>query len=253
MRERIVLVTGATSGIGRAAALNLGRDARGVVVVGRRADRLNALVEEIGADRALAVACDVRDHDALAAALSALPAPFDAVDVVVHSAGLALGLEKADKADLAQWDEMIATNVRALVHLTRDLLPGMVARGRGHVVTIGSVAGTYPYPGGNVYGATKAFVAQFALNLRAELLGTGVRVTNVEPGMVESGFSVTRFSGDETKAKKVYEGMTPLSPDDIADAIRYAVDAPPHVNVNRIELMPTDQAFGPFAVHRNQT
>lgn len=250
MGDRIVLVTGATSGIGRAVALDLGRDAHGVVLVGRRADRLAAAAREIDEARVKTIACDVRDHDALAAALAALPPPFDAIDVVVHSAGLALGLEKADAADLGQWDEMIATNVRALVHLTRALLPGMVARKRGHVVTLGSVAGTYPYPGGNVYGATKAFVEQFALNLRAELLGSGVRVTNIEPGMVESEFSLNRFSGDAARAQKVYEGMVPLSPDDVAAAIRYAVDAPPHVNVNRIELMPTDQAFGPFAVFR---
>jgi 3-hydroxy acid dehydrogenase/malonic semialdehyde reductase len=170
--------------------------------------------------------------------------------VLVNNAGLALGLEPAHRASLDDWETMIDTNCKGLVTCTRALLPGMVERGRGHVVNIGSVAASYPYPGGNVYGATKAFVQQFALNLRADLLGTGVRVTVVEPGMAETEFSLVRFQGDAARAKDVYAGIHPLSADDVADAVTWCVTRPPHVNVNRVEVMPTQQAFSPFAVHR---
>jgi 3-hydroxy acid dehydrogenase/malonic semialdehyde reductase len=243
------LVTGASSGIGLACAEALaGAGARGVVV-GRRGDRLAALAARLG-DRAHALRLDVRDKAAIEAALAALPSPFATIDVLVNSAGLALGLEPAQRASLDDWERMIDTNCRALVHLTRTLLPGMVARDRGHVVNIGSVAGNWPYPGGNVYGATKAFVKQFSLNLRSDLLGSKVRVTNVEPGMVETEFSVVRFHGDEGRAGKVYEGMQPLSAADIADTVLWCVTRPPHVNVNTIEVMPVQQAFSPFAVNR---
>jgi 3-hydroxy acid dehydrogenase/malonic semialdehyde reductase len=165
---------------------------------------------------------------------------------------MALGLEPAQRASLDDWDRMIETNCRALVSLTRAILPGMVERGRGHVVNIGSVAGSYPYPGGNVYGATKAFVRQFSLAIRSDLLGTPVRVTNVEPGMVETEFSVVRFQGDRERAKGVYAGMTPLFAADVADAVAWCVSRPAHVNVNAIEVMPVQQAFGPFAIDRKK-
>jgi len=250
LRKGLAFVTGATSGIGAACARRLASGGRRVVLAGRREERLRALVTELGDDVAHAVVLDVRDREAVYAAVAALPAAWSEIDVLLNGAGLALGLEKAHQASADEWDEMIATNCRGLVHVTRAVLPGMVARDRGHVVNISSVAGEYPYPGGNVYGATKAFVTQLSLNLRADLVGTRVRVTSVEPGMVESEFSLVRMSGDKAKADAVYRGMTPMTPDDIAEVVAFAVERPAHVNVNRIELMATDQAFAPFAVHR---
>jgi 3-hydroxy acid dehydrogenase/malonic semialdehyde reductase len=249
LRNLTVLVTGATSGIGLACAEAFAREKARVVAVGRRADRLDALASRLG-DRVHPVALDVRDRGATEKTLGALPAAFAQVDVLVNSAGLALGLEPAQRASVDEWEQMIDTNCRALVVVTRALLPGMVARDRGHVVNVGSVAATYPYPGGNVYGATKAFVHQFSLNLRADLLGTKVRVTNIEPGMTETEFSEVRFGGDRERAKKVYAGMQPLSGADIAEAILWCATRPAHVNVNAIELMPVAQAFSPFTVHR---
>lgn len=245
-----ILVTGATAGFGEAIAGRFARDGHRLVVAGRRADRLEALARRLS-DRVpvLPLPLDVRDRPAIEAAVSALPPAFAAVDVLVNNAGLALGLEPAHRADLDEWEQMIDTNVRGLVVLTRAILPGMVERGRGHVVNVGSVAGNYPYPGGNVYGATKAFVHQFSLNLRADVVGTGVRVTSIEPGMAETEFSLVRLK-DADRARSVYEGMTPLSAGDVADAVHWAVTRPAHVNVNRIELMPERQAFSPFTVKR---
>ncbi|HTT72447.1 MAG TPA: SDR family NAD(P)-dependent oxidoreductase [Anaeromyxobacteraceae bacterium] len=250
LESSVAFVTGATAGFGRAIAEKLtGLGAR-VVLAGRRVDRLEALARALG-DRVHPLALDVRDRGAVLAALSSLPAPFAEVDLLVNNAGLALGLEPAHRASLDDWDAMIDTNCRGLALCTRALLPGMVARGRGHVVNIGSVAGSYPYPGGNVYGATKAFVHQFSLNLRAELLGTKVRVTVVEPGMAETEFSLVRLR-DESKARAVYQDMQPLSAEDVAEAVLWCVTRPAHVNVNVVELMPTQQAFGPFAVDRRR-
>jgi 3-hydroxy acid dehydrogenase/malonic semialdehyde reductase len=199
----------------------------------------------------LPIELDVRDRAAVAAAIAGLPAPFAAVDVLVNNAGLALGLEPAPRADLDHWQQMIDTNCTGLVTVTRAVLPGMVERRRGHVVNVGSVAGSYPYPGGNVYGATKAFVHQFSLNLRSDLHGTGVRVTCIEPGMCGgTEFSTVRFGGDQTRADAVYAGVTPLSADDVAEAVAWATAQPAHVNVNTIELMPVAQSFAPFQIHR---
>ena len=245
------LITGATSGIGEACAERFIRDGHRVVAAGRRADRLEALADRLG-PRLHPIALDVTDRPAVTRALEALPLEFAGLEVLVNSAGMALGLEPAPRALLDDWDRMIETNCRALVALTRLVLPGMIERGRGHVVNIGSVAGSYPYPGGNVYGASKAFVRQFSLALRSDLLGTPVRVTNVEPGMVETEFSLVRFTGDKSRAASVYAGMEPLSPADIADVEAWSVTRPAHVNVNTIEVMPVQQAFGPFAVHRNK-
>ncbi len=245
---RVALVTGATSGFGVAISERLHAEGARVVLAGRRADRLEALARRLG-ERALPVALDVRDRAAVDRAVGGLPGPFAAVDVLVNNAGLALGLEPAPRASLDDWETMIDTNCKGLVTCTRALLPGMVARDRGHVVNIGSVAGTYPYPGGNVYGATKAFVHQFSLNLRADLVGTGVRVTCVEPGMAHTEFSLVRLK-DEARARAVYEGMSPLTGADVADAIHWAVTRPAHVNVNVVELMPEQQAFSPFTVKR---
>lgn len=249
LTDRIALVTGATSGIGAACLESFVAAGARVVAAGRRAERLEALAKKHG-PKVHPLVLDVRDRAAVERALSSLPPAFAEVDVLVNDAGLALGLEPAHRASLDEWEQMIDTNCRGLVTVTRALLPGMVARDRGHVVNVGSVAGTWPYPGGNVYGATKAFVRQFSLNLRADLVGTHVRTTCVEPGMVETEFSVVRFQGDAEKAKKVYEGMRPLGPDDIADAIVWCVTRPAHVNVNTLELMPNTQANGPFVVKR---
>src|SRR5512134_959022 len=219
---QVALVTGATSGFGAATARAFAREGAHVVLAGRRRDRLEALAAELDG-RALPLVLDVRDRAAVEAAVAGLAPPFDAVDVLVNNAGLALGLEPAHRASLDEWEQMIDTNCRGLVTMTRAVLPGMVARGRGHVVNVGSVAGSYPYPGGNVYGATKAFVRQFTLNLRADLLGTGVRATAVEPGMAETEFSLVRFGGDAARAAKVYEGVKPLSGADVADAILWCL------------------------------
>jgi 3-hydroxy acid dehydrogenase/malonic semialdehyde reductase len=245
---KVALVTGATSGFGAACAEALLRAGAKVIATGRREDRLRALSAK--SDQVLAIPLDVRDRGAVEAAIGGLPAPFSAIDVLVNNAGLALGLEPAQRASLDEWETMIATNCTGLVTVTRAVLPGMVERNRGHVVNLGSVAGTYPYPGGNVYGATKAFVRQFSLNLRSDLLGTAIRVTSIEPGMAATEFSLVRFGGDAERAGKVYEGVTPLSGEDVADAIVWAVTRPAHVNVNAMELMPVQQAFAPFSISR---
>lgn len=245
------LVTGATAGFGAAIARRLVGAGHRVIVTGRRADRLAELAAELG-DAVLPVTLDVTDGAAVAALPHSLPDGWREVDVLVNNAGLALGLDPAFKADLAQWDTMVATNITGLMHMTHALLPGMVARNRGHVVNIGSVAGTYPYPGGHVYGGSKAFVKQFSLDVKADLVGTNVRVTNIEPGLCGgTEFSTVRFGGDAEKAAGVYKGTEPLTADDIAEAVVWVVGLPKHVNINRIEMMPTCQAAGPFAVKRS--
>ena len=245
------LVTGATSGFGQAIARRLVRDGHRVVAAGRRQDRLDALRSELR-EALLPIVLDVTDAAGVAALPGSLPEGWREPDVLVNNAGLALGLAPAHEADLAQWDRMVATNVTGLMHLTRAILPGMVARDRGHVVNLGSIAGTYPYPGGHVYGGTKAFVEQFSLNLKADLVGTFVRVTNVEPGLCGgTEFSQVRFSGDEGKAQAVYKGTEPLTADDVAETVAWVIGLPRHVNVNRIEMMPTCQAPGPLAIKRS--
>jgi len=248
LSQLTVLVTGATSGFGLATAEAFSKAGARLVVTGRRLDRLESFVRSH--PRTHAADLDVRDRAAVERFAATLPSEFARVDVLVNSAGLALGLEGAHRASLDEWEQMIDTNCRGLAVLTRCILPGMVERGRGHVVNVGSVAGSHPYPGGNVYGATKAFVHQFTLGLRADLVGTGVRATSVEPGMAETEFSLVRFQGDAAKAKQVYQGVTPLSAEDVADVILWVVTRPPHVNVNAIELMPEQQAFGPLSVKR---
>jgi 3-hydroxy acid dehydrogenase/malonic semialdehyde reductase len=244
-----VFVTGASSGFGAAVARRFAADGARVVAAARRANRLRDLTSEFG-PQVLPLTLDVRDRAAVAAAIDALPPEFAAIDLLVNNAGLALGLNPAQDADLDDWDQMIDTNCKGLVYCTRAILPGMVARGRGHVISLGSVAGSYPYPGGNVYGGTKAFVHQFSLDLRSDLHGTGVRVTCVEPGMAETEFSAVRYAGDTAKAGAVYSGMQPLTADDVAESIYWAATLPTHVNVNTIELMPTAQSFAPFQVAR---
>ena len=216
----------------------------------RRNNWLEALANEFGLVRIHPVVLDVRDRTAVEAAIGGLPPDFAELDLLVNNAGLALDLDPAQNADLDAWDAMVDTNVKGLMYVTRAVLPGMVARNRGLIINLGSTAATYPYPGGNVYGATKAFVRQFSLNLRADLLGTKVRITDVEPGLVGgTEFSTVRFRGDRAKAAKLYEGADALTPEDIAETIHWIATLPPRVNVNTIELMPVTQAFGPLVVH----
>ncbi len=241
-----ILITGATSGFGAACARRFAAAGWRLILTGRRRERLDLLQAELGDAVVAAPTLDVRDRQAVAAALQDLPE----VDVLLHNAGLALGLESAWQANLDDWETMVDTNIKGVMYCTRAVLPGMVARDRGHIVNIGSTAGSWPYPGGHVYGATKAFVQQFSRNLRADLLGTRVRVTHLAPGMAESEFSQVRFKGDDQRAASVYAGSEPLRPEDIAEIIFFVTTLPSHVNVNALEVMPVDQAWGPLAVHR---
>jgi 3-hydroxy acid dehydrogenase/malonic semialdehyde reductase len=245
-----VMVTGASVGFGAAIARRFAATGARVIVCARRSDRVTALAHELG-DRVHAIELDVRDRAAVDRTIAALPAEFAAIDVLVNNAGLAKGLEPAQRASLDDWDQMVDTNCKGLMYATRAVLPGMVARGRGHIINIGSVAGSYPYPGGNVYGASKAFVHQFSLNLRSDLHGTGVRVTCVEPGLASgTEFSTVRFDGDQDRARAVYTGVDALGPDDVAETVHWVASLPPHVNVNVIELMTVAQSFGAFQIHR---
>ncbi|MBP0494016.1 bifunctional NADP-dependent 3-hydroxy acid dehydrogenase/3-hydroxypropionate dehydrogenase YdfG [Roseomonas indoligenes] len=247
----IVLVTGATAGFGLAIARRFAGDGARIIAAGRRAERLEALRDELGAETVLPLALDVRERTAVERAIAGLPTEWSAVDVLVNNAGLALGLQPAQKADLDDWDAMVDTNVKGLMYLTHAVLPGMVERGRGHIVNIGSTAGEWPYPGGNVYGATKAFVRHFSLNLRADLFGTPVRVTDIEPGLVGgTEFSNVRFHGDDSKAAAVYQGAEALTPEDIADAVHWVASRPARVNINTLQVMPVAQSFGPLRVHK---
>ncbi|MFM7760506.1 MAG: SDR family NAD(P)-dependent oxidoreductase [Burkholderiaceae bacterium] len=246
----IVLVTGASSGFGEAIARRFVREGHQVNAAARRTDRLAALAKELG-PALTPTTLDVTSKVSIDAMLATLPSELRQIDVLVNNAGLALGLEPAQEAHLQDWETMIATNCQGLVWMTRALLPQMVARGSGLIINLGSVAGAYPYPGGNVYGASKAFVEQFTLNLRADLVGTGVRATNLAPGM--SGgteFSNVRFKGDDEAAAKVYVGTQPITADDVAEAAFWVGTLPPHININQIEMMPTCQGFSAFTVKR---
>lgn len=248
-----ILITGATSGFGRACALRFATEGWQLVLAARRHDRLADLQQKLGNETPVyIIELDVRDQQAVVDKFENLPENFLAVDVLVNNAGLALGLEPAQQSKLSDWNVMVDTNIKGLMYCTRAILSGMVRRNRGHIVNIGSIAGDWPYPGGNVYGATKAFVKQFSRNLRADLFGTAVRVTNIEPGMAESEFSLVRFKGDREKADKVYQGTRPLTPEDIAEMVHWVVSQPPHININRLEVMPTCQTWGAFAVDRNE-
>jgi 3-hydroxy acid dehydrogenase / malonic semialdehyde reductase len=251
MAPRVAFVTGASSGLGEAIARRYAAAGVRVVATARREQRLAALVDEFGEDLIFVSVLDVRDRAAIERLVTSLPPAFAEVDVLVNNAGLALGLEPAQDAVLENWERMIDTNCTGLVYMTRALLPGMVARRRGHVVNMSSIAATYPYPGGNVYGATKAFVHQFSLGLRADLHGTGVRVTSIEPGLIGgTEFSEVRFAGDADRATGVYADTTPLGPEDIAAAVEWVTSQPEHVNVNVIELMPVSQSFAALPIDR---
>lgn len=247
----IVFVTGATAGFGAAIVRRFLAEGHRVVALGRREDRLTSLRNEFTPEQIHTVVLDVRDNAAVENVVANLPADFAEIDVLVNNAGLALGLEPAQRAELDDWERMVDTNIKGLMYVTRAILPGMVARKRGHVVNIGSIAGNYAYPGGNVYGATKAFVRQLSLNLRADLVNSSVRVTDIAPGL-SSGteFSSVRFHGNDAKAAQVYANTQSLTADDIAEAVFWVTTLPAHVNVNVLELMPITQAAGPLAISR---
>ena len=246
-----ILVTGASAGFGSAIAHRFIAEGHRVVATARRLDRLDALRAELG-ERLLPVQLDVRDRAAVEAAVAGLPAAFAEIDVLVNNAGLALGLEPAQAASLDDWEQMVDTNCKGLMYCTHAVLPGMVARRRGHIVNLGSTAGEWPYPGGNTYGATKAFVRQFSMNLRADLVGTGVRATDIEPGLCGgTEFSNVRFKGDDAKAAAMYANTQPLTAEDIAETVHWVVSRPAHVNINIVQLMPQSQAFGPLVVKRD--
>jgi serine 3-dehydrogenase len=249
---RTALITGATAGIGEAAVRAFVADGWQVIATGRRADRLAALRERLAEDaggRIHTAAFDVRDEAARDAALDALPEAFRGIDLLVNNAGLALGTAPAQKADLEEWRTMVDTNVLSLIALTHRVLPMLIER-RGAIINLSSTAATYPYAGGNVYGGTKAFVKQFSLGLRADLAGTGVRVTSLEPGMVETEFTLIRTGGDQAASDTLYEGAEPMTGDDIAQTLLWVANLPPHLNINRMEMMPVRQSFAGFQVAR---
>tara|TARA_R100001039_G_C1814344_1_gene85022 strand:+ start:15 stop:767 length:753 start_codon:yes stop_codon:yes gene_type:complete len=245
---RTAFVTGATAGIGEATVRTLVASGWRCIATGRRKERLDALVEELGADKVHAAAFDVRDVEAMEAVLAALPEPFAGIDLLVNNAGLARGLAPAQEASLDDWQTMIDTNVTAMVVLTRKLLPTLIER-KGAIIAIGSVAGNYVYPGGNVYAGSKAFANHFTLALRADLHGTGVRVTSIEPGMVETEFTLVR-TGSQDASDDLYRGANPMTGQDIADMIKWVAELPPHLNINRLEPMPVKQDFAGFRVAR---
>jgi serine 3-dehydrogenase (NADP+) len=244
-----VLITGATSGFGAAGVRRFAKAGWRVVATGRRADRLKALVEELGAKNVHASVFDIGDEKAMDAALAALPEGFRDIDVLINNAGLALGTAPVPQSALSDWRTMIQTNVIGLVTLTHKLAPTLIAR-KGAIINVSSVAASYPYTGGNVYGGTKAFVTQFTLGLRSDLHGKGVRVTSLEPGMTETEFTVVRTGGDQAASDKLYKGANPMTAEDIADVLFWIATLPPHMNINRIELMPVNQSFAGFQVYR---
>ncbi|MGC9364428.1 MAG: SDR family oxidoreductase [Fidelibacterota bacterium] len=248
-----ILITGATSGFGKACAQKFAENQWRLILAGRRKSRLKSLADNLSHKTLVyPIPLDVRNRSVVSDQLGNLPPEFAVVDVLVNNAGLALGLLPAPECDLDDWDTMIDTNIKGLTYCTRAILPGMVRRNRGLIINIGSVAGNWPYPGGNVYGASKAFVQQFSRNLRADLLGKNIRVTNIEPGIAETEFSVVRFKGDREQAERVYENTEPLSAEDIAGIIWWLANLPEHVNINQLEVMPTMQAWGPLAIYRKE-
>ncbi|MBO2928391.1 SDR family oxidoreductase [Metapseudomonas otitidis] len=248
-----LFITGATSGFGEACARRFAQAGWKLVITGRREDRLKALAAELAAHtEVLPLTVDVRDRQAMEAAIAGLPAQFDRLQGLINNAGLALGTDPAPKCSLDDWDTMVDTNIKGLLYSTRLLLPRLIAHGRGAgIVNLGSIAGTYPYPGSHVYGGTKAFVRQFSLNLRNDLVGTGVRVTDIEPGLCESEFSLVRFGGDQARYDATYAGAEPIQPQDIAETIFWVMNQPAHININTLELMPVSQTWAGFAIDRS--
>lgn len=249
---RIVMITGATGGFGQAFSRRFAAAGCKLILTSRKPDDLAALAQSLPVAVHQAVV-DIRDRKAVEQVFAQLPPDFQAIDLLINNAGLALGQEPAQQANLDDWENMIDANNKGLVVCTRLAITGMAARQHGHIINISSTASSYPYPGGHVYCASKAFVKQFSLALRGDLSSVNVRVTNIEPGMVETPFSLHRFKGDAAKAKAVYAGANPLTAEDVAESVFWAATLPPHVNINRIEMMPVTQAPGPLVVHRVPT
>ena len=254
--KHTVLITGATAGFGEATARRFLANGHQVIATGRRVERLEMLKASLPENQQndlFTLVLDVCNNTQVESLTANLPDDFSQITILVNNAGLALGLDPAHKALISDWDRMMDTNIKGLVHMSRAILPGMVERKCGHVINLGSVAANYPYPGGNVYGGTKAFVKQFSLNLRADLIGTPVRITCIEPGMCAgTEFSNVRFKGDDEKAEKVYTGVKALSADDVAETIYWSATLPSHMNINVLEVMPVQQAFNAFNVHRGE-
>lgn len=248
----IIFITGASAGFGQAMAKRFVKEGHTVIATARRLERLTQLKEELG-DNLIPLSLDVRHEEEVKKAIDSLPADLQKIDVLVNNAGLAVGTTPIQDSQIEDWKTMIETNINGLLYTTHYVLKKMMANQKGHIINLGSVAGEFPYPGGNVYGATKAFVHQLSLNMRADLVANNIRVTNIEPGMCETEFSIVRFNGDEKKASDVYKNMTPLSADDIAETVLWVITRPPHVNINVISLMPTQQAFSAFNVARTNT
>lgn len=248
---KTIMITGATSGFGEACARLFAANGWRLILTGRRQQRLDKLQQELGgADNVHCCCFDITDRQAVEQAFQSLPDEFAEIDVLLNNAGLALGLEPADQTSLDDWDQMVDTNIKGLMYCTRTVLPMMKQQGKGYIINIGSIAGNWPYPGGNVYCATKAFVRQFSLAIRADLLGSGIRVTNIEPGNAETEFSMVRFNDNENRADSVYQGTVALTAQDIAETVWWLVSTPQHVNVTTMEIMPTQQATGPLAIYR---
>lgn len=246
-----IVITGASSGIGAALARRFSKENCHLVLIARRLEKLEALRQEIGVEKVSIFELDVTNRNDVEKVFSQITKEIGSIDVLVNNAGAAFGLDLAQEADLDDWDKCVDVNIKGLMYCTHSALPEMVKRNKGYVVNIGSVAGEYPYPKGNVYGASKAFVQMFSKNLRADLFGTAVRITCIEPGLTTgTEFSKVRYKGDEARASKVYEGTQPLQAEDIAEVIHYCISSPPHVNINSLEVMPVLQSFGTFTVHR---
>jgi 3-hydroxy acid dehydrogenase/malonic semialdehyde reductase len=251
LSNHVIFITGATSGFGKACAKLLASYGAKLILTGRRYEKLAELQNELGADKTHIAELDVTQNDAVQKVIADLPAAFTPITVLINNAGLALGMELAQDCSITDWSHVVDTNIKGVLHCTHAILPIMVANNNGHIINIGSIAGSYPYPGGNVYGATKAFVKQFSLNLHADLFRTAIRVTNVEPGLAETEFSIVRFKGDVEKAKSLYAGTNPITAEDIAETVLWCLNRPAHININRIEVMPTCQTFGTFAIDRS--
>ncbi|AUT06000.1 SDR family NAD(P)-dependent oxidoreductase [Streptococcus parauberis] len=252
MSNKVALVTGASAGFGKAIVTKLIEDGYRIIVAARRLEKLTELQTIFGQDKVYPVQMDITKTEMIDQVLKSLPEEWSQIDLLINNAGLAIGLDKAYEANFEDWMTMINTNIIGLTYLTRQILPQMVDRNSGMIINLGSTAGTIPYPGGNIYGATKAFVKQFSLNLRADLAGTKIRVTNIEPGLCEgTEFSSVRFNGDENRVDAVYQGANAIQPIDIANTVSWIVSQPEHVNINRIEIMPVSQSYGPQPVHRD--
>ncbi len=250
---KTALITGATAGFGRACGRRFASEGWQLIITGRRGERLKSLAEEFPQTPMHQVVFDIQDRKQTEAMLADLPDQFRDIDVLVNNAGLALGVVPAQEASLDDWETMIDTNIKGLCTLTRALLPGMVARNQGHIINMGSVAGNYPYRGGNVYGASKAFVKQFSNNLLTDLNHTKIRVTNIEPGLSQTEFSIVRLHGDKDGAAEIYKGTEPITGEDIAEIVYWVTSMPPHININTVEVMPVCQSCGPFTIHRDNT